>query len=87
VVPAEYGLRGLLTKEGGKMVAITARGTAGVSVEIGPLDIDMLKKQRIELLENIWKKEGSSLWGIVYMLDDILDEEEDTRPRIFEVSG
>lgn len=69
------------------MVAITARGTAGVSVEIGPLDIDMLKKQRIELLENIWKKEGSSLWGIVYMLDDILDEEEDTRPRIFEVSG
>ena len=69
------------------MVWITSRGTAGVSVEIGPLDIDMLKEQKKELLENIWWMEGSSLWGIVYMLDDILDEEENTRPRIFEVSG
>ena len=58
------------------MVSITARGTAGVSVEIGPIDIDMLKEQKKELLEMIWEKEGSSLWGIVYMLDDILDEVE-----------
>lgn len=69
------------------MVWITSRGTAGVSVEVGPLDIDILKEQKKELLETIWEKEGSSLWGIVYMLDDILDEEENTRPRIFEVSG
>ena len=69
------------------MVWITSRGTAGVSVEIGPLDIDILKEQKKELLETIWEKEGSSLWGIVSMLDDILDEEENTRPRIFEVSG
>ena len=57
------------------MVSITARGSAGVSVEIGPIDIDMLKEQKKELLEMIWEKEGSSLWGIVEMLDDILDEE------------
>jgi len=69
------------------MVWITSRGTAGVSVEVGPLDIDILKEQKKELLETIWEKEGSSLWGIVSMLDDILDEEENTRPRIFEVSG
>lgn len=69
------------------MVDITARGTAGVSVEVGPLDIDILKEQKKELLETIWEKEGSSLWGIVYMIDDILDLEENTRPRIFEVSG
>ena len=69
------------------MVWITSRGTAGVSVEVGPLDIDILKEQKKELLATIWEKEGSSLWGIVYMLDDILDEEENTRPRIFEVSG
>jgi hypothetical protein len=56
------------------MVMVTARGTAGVSVEIGPIDIDILKEQKKELLETIWEKEGSSLWGIVYMLDDILDE-------------
>ena len=56
------------------MVMVTGMGTAGVSVEIGPIDLDMLKEQKKELLETIWEKEGSSLWGIVYMLDDILDE-------------
>jgi len=56
------------------MVMVTARGTAGVSVEIGPIDIDMLNKQHIELIKLIADDEDHVLWGLVHMVNDILWE-------------
>jgi len=56
------------------MVMVTARGTAGVSVEIGPIDIDMLNKQHIELIKLIADDEDNILWGLVHMVNDILWE-------------
>ena len=70
---AEYGLRGALSK-GVIMVMVTARGTAGVSVEIGPIDIDMLNKQYIQLINLIADDEDHDLWGLVHMIGDILWE-------------
>jgi hypothetical protein len=56
------------------MVMVTARGTAGVSVEIGPIDIDMLNKQYNELIKLVWDDEDNVLWGLVHMVNDILWE-------------
>jgi len=56
------------------MVMVTARGTAGVSVEIGPIDIDMLNKQYIQLINLIADDEDHDLWGLVHMVGDILWE-------------
>lgn len=56
---------------------ITAKGNAGVTVEVGPIDIDILNRQKQELVNLIWEDKDSILWGIVYMLDDICDEIED----------
>jgi hypothetical protein len=56
------------------MVMVTARGTAGVSVEIGPIDIDMLNKQYNELINLMWDDADNILWGLVHMIGDILDE-------------
>ena len=56
------------------MVMVTARGTAGVSVEIGPIDIDMLNKQYKELIKLVWDDEDNILWGLVHMVNDILWE-------------
>jgi uncharacterized spore protein YtfJ len=56
------------------MVMVTARGTAGVSVEIGPIDIDMLNKQYIQLINLIADDEDHDLWGLVHMIGDILWE-------------
>lgn len=56
------------------MVMVTARGTAGVSVEIGPIDIDILNKQYIQLIKLIEHDEDHELWGLVYMIGDILHE-------------
>jgi uncharacterized spore protein YtfJ len=56
------------------MVMVTARGTAGVSVEIGPIDIDMLNKQYIQLIKLIADDEDHELWGLVHMVGDILWE-------------
>jgi len=56
------------------MVMVTARGTAGVSVEIGPIDIDMLNKQYIQLIKLIEDDEDHELWGLVHMVGDILWE-------------
>lgn len=56
------------------MVMVTARGTAGVSVEIGPIDIDMLNKQYIQLINLIADDEDHELWGLVHMVGDILWE-------------
>ena len=53
---------------------VTARGTAGVSVEIGPIDIDILNKQYIQLIKLIEHDEDHELWGLVYMIGDILHE-------------
>lgn len=52
---------------------ITAKGNAGVTVEVGPIDIDILNRQKQELVNLIWEDKDSILWGIVYMLDDICD--------------
>ena len=71
--PTEYGPWGAFTK-GVIMVMVTARGTAGVSVEIGPIDIDMLNKQYKELIKLIASDENHVLWGLVYMIGDILNE-------------
>jgi hypothetical protein len=73
VSPTEYGPWGAFTK-GVIMVMVTARGTAGVSVEIGPIDIDMLNKQYNELIKLIASDENHVLWGLVYMVNDILWE-------------
>ena len=56
------------------MVMVTARGTAGVSVEIGPIDIDILNKQYTQLIKLIEHDEDNELWGLVYMIGDILSE-------------
>lgn len=71
--PTEYGPWGAFTK-GVIMVMVTARGTAGVSVEIGPIDIDILNKQYIQLIKLIEHDEDHELWGLVYMIGDILHE-------------
>jgi hypothetical protein len=73
VSPTEYGPWGAFTK-GVIMVMVTARGTAGVSVEIGPIDIDMLNKQYNELIKLIASDENHVLWGLVHMVNDILWE-------------
>lgn len=69
------GCGGHSTKGDGKMVSITAKGSAGLSVDIGPIDTQLLQKQKEALVEMIWDDEKNILWGLVYMLDDILDEE------------
>lgn len=56
---------------------ITAKGNAGVTVEVGPIDIDILNRQKQELVNLIWEDKDSILWGVVYMLDDICDAIED----------
>ena len=56
------------------MVMVTARGTAGVSVEIGPIDLDMLNDQYNELINLIWEDTDNILWGVVEMIGDILYE-------------
>jgi uncharacterized spore protein YtfJ len=73
VSPTEYGPWGAFTK-GVIMVMVTARGTAGVSVEIGPIDLDMLNKQNIQLIKLIEHDEDNILWGLVHMVNDILWE-------------
>lgn len=54
-------------------VSITAKGNAGATVEVGPIDIDLLNKQKQELIATIWEDKDNILWGIVCMLDDICD--------------
>lgn len=40
------------------------------------IDLSLLKTQKQELLELIWEKDNSNLWGIIYLLDHIQDELE-----------
>jgi len=56
------------------MVMVTARGTAGVSVEIGPIDVDILNDQYTALVDLIADDQKNILWGVVYMIGDILQE-------------
>ena len=63
------------------MAWITAKGTAGVSVEIGPIDPSLLKDQIEALIDLIIEDGDNPLWGIVYMLEDIADEIEMDRLR------
>jgi len=55
---------------------ITAKGNAGVTVEIGPIDVSLLRKQNKLLVEMIWDDMDTILWGVVEMLNDVIDEAE-----------
>jgi hypothetical protein len=56
---------------------VTASGNAGVTVEIGPIDIDLLKKQANMIADlTILNEDTHILWGVVEMLNDIIDEAE-----------
>ena len=61
-------------------MSVVARGNAGVTMEIGPIDMDMLKEQKQILLETIWDIEEQDkrfkLWGIVELIDHIQEVEE-----------
>jgi hypothetical protein len=59
-----------------KMTKVISKGKAGHTLEIGPIDIDILKKQHEQLVEMIWNDTDNILWGIVYMLEDVIDEIE-----------
>lgn len=57
------------------MARITSREYNGdVRVEIGPIDSKILENQISNLTDIILHDEDNSLWGIVYMLEEILDE-------------
>ena len=71
-----YGLRGSLPTKGMEMTKVVARGNAGATVEVGPIDPKLLKDQLQELIELIWDDGDNILWGIVYLLEDIADEIE-----------
>lgn len=57
------------------MTKVIAKGNAGVTIEIGPIDIDMLKKQANMIADlTILNEDTHILWGVVEMLNDIIDE-------------
>lgn len=43
-------------------------------VYIPKVDIDILRAQHMDLIETLWGKPDDILWGLVEMLDYILDE-------------
>lgn len=53
---------------------IVAEGNAGVTIEFGPIDLDMLNDQYKELINLIWDDTDNILWGVVEMIGDILYE-------------
>ena len=60
------------------MVTITKRINNGnVMAEIGPISPKLLQKQVDELIDLIEDDGDNTLWGIVHMLGDILDEIEE----------
>ena len=53
---------------------VVAKGNAGVTVEIGPIDIELLKKQANMIADlTILNEDTHILWGVVEMLNDIID--------------
>lgn len=46
------------------------------SISFDNVDIDMLKKQKDELLHVIWniEEDNTTLWGLVSLLDEIQDQ-------------
>jgi hypothetical protein len=40
------------------------------------LNYELLKRQRDELLEAIWEDKGTELWGLVELLDALVEELE-----------
>jgi hypothetical protein len=58
------------------MTKVIAKGNAGVTVEVGPIDPKLLKDQIEDLIDLILSDGDSPLWGIVYFLEDIADEIE-----------
>lgn len=59
------------------MSVVIAKGNAGYTIEIGPVDMELLAEQKQLLLEMIWDIEEQDrrfkLWGIVEMIDHIQD--------------
>lgn len=47
-----------------------------VDVVIGPVDIPLLKEQIEILIEMIWDEPDNITWGIVEMLNDVVDLRE-----------
>lgn len=45
-----------------------------MDIYIPNMDLDILYLQHADLMEEIWDKPDSLLWGLVEMLDYILDE-------------
>lgn len=59
------------------MTKVIAKGNAGITIEIGPIDIDLLKKQANMIADlTILNDDTHILWGVVEMLNDIIDEVE-----------
>lgn len=59
------------------MVEVLSRVKNTFVLDIGPIDVDMLNKQRLALVEKIWEEQDDILWGLVNMLDDICDAIEE----------
>jgi hypothetical protein len=69
------GCGGHSQQRGWEMTKVIAKGNAGVTIEIGPIDIDMLKKQANMIADlTILNEDTHILWGVVEMLNDIIDE-------------
>jgi hypothetical protein len=61
-------------RKGGSVMNVVAKGNAGVTVEIGPIDIELLKKQANMIADlTILNEDTHILWGVVEMLNDIID--------------
>lgn len=54
-----------------KVTALASNGNA--TVEIGPIDPILLKDQIETLIDSIIEDPDNSLWGVVYLLEDIAD--------------
>ena len=55
------------------------------------IDYDLLKKQRDHLLSHVWHDSKSPpqpideelIWGVIHMMDDLLDQNEKEKNKIF----
>lgn len=45
-----------------------------MDILIPNVDLDILKLQHQDLIEKLWLEPDSTLWGLVEMLDYVLDE-------------
>jgi hypothetical protein len=47
-----------------------------VDIAIGPVDLELLERQRNILLDLIWDDSDNDLWGLIEMLNDMIDLRE-----------